>query len=257
MGDRSVPFATGAIPSDYRDPFAKAERIARSLAPDPNIEHVSLEAGGLFLEFHKDCQYIIKSMSKTKIPRLDPVEMHKSSRRSWRVPILPFFLRPSTFAAAPYGLGYILPFLMPVLLPSFLVYLITRFLIQSRYSRQRIRAMVSKGDLSTLEGQLRRVGLALEDTFEEIAEVAFPADGDIGGDLGPDLADAAATDALLTPAQKRMTDNFNSIPGLRKHLVYLPMERNSHATIICRDIRRDAHQKGLEILNWWSARFVF
>lgn len=121
-------------------------------------------------------------------------------------------------------------------------------MIQSRKSQKRIRDLYS-GDLSTLEGRLRKVGLALEDTFEEIAEDVFP----LSGESEP----LTETDPIFMPAQKRMIQNLNAISGLEKIMVYLPRERNSHGAIICRNPGFDGHRKGLEVLKWWSDRFIF
>lgn len=213
-------------------------------AEDPDALQVDLRLGGLHLTFDKDCPHIIKSVENVKLP--EPSSSERS--KGWRWPALPFFLRPSTFSALPYGLGYIVPIFMPLLIPSFILYILARFMVQSRKSQKRIRALYS-GELSTLEGRLRRVGLAIEDTFEEIAEDVFPLSGE-----AEELTD---TDPIFTPAQKRMIQNLNDIPGLEKIMVYLPNERNSHGAIICRNSNFEGHRKGLEVLKWWSDQFIF
>lgn len=149
-----------------------------------------------------------------------------------------------------------MPFLMPVLLPSFLVYVGGRFAVQSRSSRRRIAEVFSTGELATVESRLRRVGLALEDTFEEIAEDTFPVPAAPQPDQTSSISDSSTTDAILTPAQKRMSDNLNAIEGLEKYLVYLCDVRNSHGAIIARDTRWEGHEKGLEVLQWFAERFV-
>lgn len=242
--DRTVPFPTGFFPENHIDIFARADRIARLHAEDPDALQVDLRLGGLQLTFEKDCPHIIKSVQSVKIP--DAMENNNSKR--WRWPALPFFLRPSTFSSLPYGLGYIVPIFMPLLIPSFIIYILARFMVQSRKSQKRIRALYS-GELSTMEGRLRRVGLALEDTFDEIAEDVFPLSGD--------SEELTESDPIFTPAQKRMIQNLNDIPGLEKIMVYLPNERNSHGAIICRSASFEGHRKGLEVLRWWSDRFVF
>ena len=169
VNDRTVPFASGGFPKDYHDPFARADRIARTKAADPGALAMDLSEGGLHLTFEPDCRYIIASFTTSK--ETDEATAVTISRIP-RIPALPFFLRPSTFKAVPYRLGYVIPFLMPVLLPSFVVYVGGRFAVQSRSSRRRIAEVFSSSDLTTPQSRLRRVGLALEDTFEEIAEVA-------------------------------------------------------------------------------------
>jgi len=245
INDRTVPYPTGFFPSDYRDHFARADRIARAQHTYLDNEAADLELGGLSLTFKDDCKYLIEDVQTLK---LSPAAVEAAQRKPSLFPALPFFFRPATFSGLPYKLGYVVPFLMPILLPSFIIYLLTRFMIQSRRSRQRIQLMTT-GEMSALEAQLRRVGLVLEDTFEELAEDVFPA--------GPDGHNTEMTDPLLSNSQKRMTQNLNAIEGLEKHLAYLPNERNSHGAIIARDTRWDGHKKGLEILKWWSDRFVF
>lgn len=252
VNDRTVPFATGGFPEDYHDPFAHADRIARTKAADPGALAMDLRDAGLSLAFEADCKYIIQSYSHNK--EADQ-QMQAIVSRLPKLPALPFFLRPSTFKAVPYRLGYVMPFLMPVLLPSFLVYVGGRFAVQSRSSRRRIAEVFSSGDLATPENRLRRVGLAFEDTFEEIAEETFPVPAAPQPDQKSSISDSTATDAILTPAQKRMSDNLNAIPGLEKYFVYLCNERNSHGAIIARDTRWEGHEKGLEVLQWWAERF--
>lgn len=242
--DRTVPFPTGFFPENHLDIFARADKIARLHAEDPDDLQVDLRLGGLNLTFQEDCPHILKSVDYLKTMETIPTEKAKR----WRWPPLPFFLRPSTFSSLPYGLGYIVPILMPLLIPSFIIYILARFMIQSRKSQRRIRALYS-GELSTMEGRLRKVGLALEDTFDEIAEDVFP----LSGESEP-LTD---TDPIFMPAQKRMIQNLNAIPGLEKIMVYLPKERNSHGAIICRNPSFEGHRRGLEVLKWWSERFIF
>ena len=253
VNDRTVPFASGGFPKDYHDPFARADRIARTKAADPGALAMDLSEGGLHLTFQPDCKYIIASFTTSK--ETDEATAVTISRIP-RIPALPFFLRPSTFKAVPYRLGYVIPFLMPVLLPSFVVYVGGRFAVQSRSSRRRIAEVFSSSDLTTPQSRLRRVGLALEDTFEEIAEDAFPVPAVPQPDKKSSVSDSSATDAILTPAQKRMSDNLNAVPGLEKYYVYLCNERNSHGAIIARDTRWEGHEKGLEVLQWWAERFL-
>lgn len=245
VNDRTVPFATGFFPENQIDIFGRADKIARKVADDPEALDVDLSLGGLKLSFNSECPHIIDTVEEIKLVE-EPVTALRNRR--FRLPHLPFFLRPSTFSGLPYGLGYVIPFFMPLLIPTFIIYILSRFLLQSRKSRKRIRALYS-GNLSTVEGRLRQVGLALEDTFEEIAEDVFPVTG--GTDT---LAD---TDPIFMATQKRMIQNLNAIPDLEKHMVYLPRERNSHGAIICRNPGFEGHRRGLEVLQWWSNRFKF
>ena len=263
VNDRTVPFATGGFPESHTDIYARADRIARLYAKDPGAFYVDLADGGLVLTFEDDCPHIIRDAQQKVEPKhdtaaggtLDPNTARSPAQpKQSYIPSLPFFLRPSTFSAVPYRLGYVVPFLMPVLLPSFVVYIGSRFLLSSRTSQKRIRAMYT-GELGTVHDRLRSVGLAIEDTYDELA-------GDALGAAASEPGSAAAqrtaedTDAILTPAQRRMADHLNAVPGLQKHLVYLPHSRNSHGAIVARDLRWDGNEKGLEIIGWWAERIV-
>ncbi|KAM0755796.1 DUF676-domain-containing protein [Meredithblackwellia eburnea MCA 4105] len=63
------------------------------------------------------------------------------------------------------------------------------------------------------------------------------------------------TDPILTPAQLTMIKNLNSIPQLRKHLVFAPHARNSHGMIVCRDLKFPQHREAREIVDSWAKDF--
>lgn len=61
----------------------------------------------------------------------------------------------------------------------------------------------------------------------------------------------------VTPAQRRMAASLNALVQLKKELVYLPDMRNSHATIIARDVQNfDFHRIGEGVLRHWADAFV-
>jgi hypothetical protein len=47
VNDRTVPFATGYFPADYKDMFAKADKIGRSISDDAEGVDAQVEKGGL------------------------------------------------------------------------------------------------------------------------------------------------------------------------------------------------------------------
>lgn len=64
------------------------------------------------------------------------------------------------------------------------------------------------------------------------------------------------TDPILSPAQLTMIANLNSIPQMRKHLVYLPESRNSHGAVVARDADRfPQHRPGKKIVDRWAEEF--
>ncbi|KAL8286209.1 hypothetical protein RQP46_004697 [Phenoliferia psychrophenolica] len=64
------------------------------------------------------------------------------------------------------------------------------------------------------------------------------------------------TDPILSPAQVTMIKNLNSIPQLRKHLAYMPLVRNSHGSIVARDLSYAAHRDGTKVVDAWAKEFV-
>ncbi|KAG5645713.1 hypothetical protein DXG03_005408 [Asterophora parasitica] len=61
---------------------------------------------------------------------------------------------------------------------------------------------------------------------------------------------------ILTPVQRKIAGWLNQLP-LRKELAYFPDLRNSHATIVCRDVKRfEAHRRGEGIIRHWAASFI-
>ncbi len=63
--------------------------------------------------------------------------------------------------------------------------------------------------------------------------------------------------SFLTGAQANMAASLNALPGLTKHLVFIEPIRNSHATIIARDVKNfEFHQRGWGVLQHWADAFV-
>ncbi|KAG8873342.1 hypothetical protein FRB97_006808 [Tulasnella sp. 331] len=61
---------------------------------------------------------------------------------------------------------------------------------------------------------------------------------------------------ILSPAQLRMIRNLNALPNLRKEFVFLDNLRNSHATIVCRDLKQFAfHRRGEGVLRNFADGF--
>ncbi|KAG9028709.1 hypothetical protein FRB95_006151 [Tulasnella sp. JGI-2019a] len=61
---------------------------------------------------------------------------------------------------------------------------------------------------------------------------------------------------ILAPTQLRMIQNLNALPTLKKEFVFLDNMRNSHATIVCRDLKRfDFHKRGEGVLRNFADGF--
>jgi hypothetical protein len=68
---------------------------------------------------------------------------------------------------------------------------------------------------------------------------------------------AARPQPTLTPLQLQLAENLNRLPGLRKERAWIHPARNSHAIIICRDVKIFKWQKiGEGVLRHWADHFV-
>ncbi|KAI0642455.1 DUF676-domain-containing protein [Trametes meyenii] len=88
---------------------------------------------------------------------------------------------------------------------------------------------------------------------------------------GSDLKLAAAVEASTTVApegqhgpvlalnetQRKLVAWLNTLPGLKKELVFIHPVRNSHAVIISRDVKRfSSHRQGEGVLRHWADHFI-
>lgn len=125
--------------------------------------------------------------------------------------------------------------------------------MSSRRSRSRIKLLEAE-DPSTAErlvhifGQLER---QVEDIVVDIVDdpsVSIPS---------PGWTKRPKETPRVTPAQRRMAAGLNALVQLKKELVYLPDLRNSHATIIARDVQNfEFHRIGEGVLRHWADAFV-
>ncbi|GAA5878807.1 hypothetical protein JCM3774_000971 [Rhodotorula dairenensis] len=170
VNDRTVPFPTGAI--EAHDPFALARAKAKKAAekrgdddPDPDIRE-----GGLEVHLIKGTP-IVESYGPPAEPFEPPVPAaadgaagHRK-RRPFRFR-LPLLLRPTSYPfSRPVSLLVI--FFLPIALPLTVGYLITRFALEGRESRRRIRdARKERGE--GREGFLMRVGVKIGEIAEQV-----------------------------------------------------------------------------------------
>ncbi|KLO05609.1 DUF676-domain-containing protein [Schizopora paradoxa] len=63
--------------------------------------------------------------------------------------------------------------------------------------------------------------------------------------------------SFLSASQANMAASLNALPGLTKHLVFIDPIRNSHATIVARDVKNfEFHKRGWGVLQHWADAFV-
>lgn len=62
---------------------------------------------------------------------------------------------------------------------------------------------------------------------------------------------------ILTPLQRKIAASLNKLP-FKKERAYIENVQNSHAVILCRDLKKfEAHKMGAGVLRHWAASFVF
>ncbi|BGP21280.1 lipid particle protein [Rhodotorula toruloides] len=311
VNDRTVPFPTGGI--EAHDPFglarAKAKKLADARGDDPDVQP-DIREGGLEITLEPDAP-IISSYRTLPSPPSSTTTATSSSKRRFRFR-LPFLLRPTSYPfSRPVSLAIIA--FLPLALPLSVLYLISRFALQGRESRRRIRnARERLGE--GREGMLRRVGVGVAEVVEQVGvdnpeyveglngaeeegrgEGPQRTFGSGGGTETPALArpvsppslassparspsppatsspagsdtplvpgppaNAAhySTDPILSSSQLFQLNNLNSLPGLKKHLVYLPHARNAHGAIVRRDPNLAMHREGKKVVDWWARQFL-
>jgi len=61
---------------------------------------------------------------------------------------------------------------------------------------------------------------------------------------------------IITPNHKRIATWLNSLP-IKKELAFFPAVRNSHAMIICRDVKRfEVHRLGESVVKHWAQSLI-
>ncbi|KWU41596.1 DUF676-domain-containing protein [Rhodotorula sp. JG-1b] len=179
VNDRTVPFPTGAI--EAHDPFAlaraKAKKVADKRGDDPDSVP-DIREGGLETDSPLPFDsHLVKGtpLVRSYGPPAEPFEPANATstestdgrRKRGRFRLrLPLLLRPTTYPfSRPVSLLVIC--FLPIALPLTVGYLITRFALQGRESRRRIRdARKERGE--GREGMLMRVGVRIGEIAEQV-----------------------------------------------------------------------------------------
>ena len=86
---------------------------------------------------------------------------------------------------------------------------------------------------------------------------ATSAKEDIQGTAGGESSKPAPGQPLLTAAQRQMVQSLNALPTITKHRAFIDPLRNSHATIVARDVKGfPFHKRGWGVLQHWADAFV-
>lgn len=173
--------------------------------------------------------------------------------------------------------------LSPLLFVTFIPLVICRLALSSRRSKKRIALL--EADESAADA-LVRVVMAMEKRMEDaVAEAvdtlgnasaapgtppsvspASGSQGTLAGSTAGKVEDeeeagsaktGGAFRADLLPAQRKMVERLNALPNLSKRLVYIHPTRNSHATIVARDVKNfDYHRLGWGVIQHWADNLV-
>ena len=140
--------------------------------------------------------------------------------------------------------------LLPILIPVFLSLVITRLSIASQSSRARIKQL-EKESHATGHQKLADILAELEREMEEV--VVDPTH------LSSSLSQASISSRahpIITANHKKIVNWLNVLP-IKKEVAYFPGVRNSHAMVVCRDVKRfEFHRKGEGVLRHWANSFI-
>ena len=144
--------------------------------------------------------------------------------------------------------------MLPILFPIFLCLTIVKLSISSRRSRSRIKLLEAE-DPSATQRLVHIVG-QLKHKVEDDIVVDTVDDPPISIPLSG-LSKKPKESPRVTLSQRKMATQLNTLPQLKKERVYIPDVRNSHTTIIARDIQTlEFHKIGEGVLRHWADVFV-
>ncbi|KAJ6518780.1 DUF676-domain-containing protein [Mycena sanguinolenta] len=252
INDRTVPYVTAAIEVD--DPFA------------------TLEASGMEIEMNEQYTRLIKSYSVPPVPppaTPKPTVLSPAWFRGFRPtrPMLPPFLQ----FRFPFNIAMYI--MLPFLIPVFFSLALVRLSLAARSSRARIRLL--EKDASSTQ-KLAHILTQLEKQVEHAVVDLIDDDAHAGdspaGAVDPESAPLEETPLLegsrgrssepqqalpmLTPTQRRIAVWLNRLP-LKKERTYFPNVMNSHALIICRDVKNfQSHRQGESVVRNWADSFI-
>ena len=153
-------------------------------------------------------------------------------------------------------------------MPLVLSLVITRLSLASRASRARIKVLEKEeSGAERLAHIVARLEREMEDAMVDMfdgdgAEIAAQGPssekpGPSSGKTKKGKVEEPKDQPRLLVVQKRMVRWLNSLPGLKKELVFIKQVRNSHAVIIARDVKRfPGHKDGEGVLRHWADHFI-
>lgn len=230
INDITVPYVTAAI--DTKDPFA---------------EH---ETSGIEMDFYEKYPRVIQKYAVPEVPPPQPAKPPVLTR-DWFKSMTPSRPLMPPFLQFRFPLNLVLYSLLPILVPVFISLAILRLSLATRSSRARIKELEREAHN---EGRQTLVHLfaELEREVEE-AVVDFIDNPDPSPSYQPENS---KQHPIITPNHTRIATWLNSLP-IKKELAFFPAVRNSHAMIICRDVKRfEIHRLGEGVVRHWAQSFI-
>ena len=149
---------------------------------------------------------------------------------------------------------------LPVLIPAFISLVILRLSLASWSSRVRIKQLEEEAHTT---GQRK-----LADTLAELEREVEEAVVDLidSPDLSTSIyqpfqpsqpsASGSLAQPIISSNHKKIVNWLNLLP-IKKEIAYFPRVRNSHAIIVCRDVKHfESHRKGEGVLRHWANSFI-
>ncbi|KAJ7890560.1 DUF676-domain-containing protein [Mycena olivaceomarginata] len=170
-------------------------------------------------------------------------------------PFLPPFLQ------FRFPINIVLYAILPILIPVFISLAVVRLSLAARSSRARIRLLESDASstqkLAHILAQLeKQVENAVVDLIDDDTHAAGEPVADPERALSKKRRSPPQELPILTPTQHRIAVWLNRLP-LKKERAYFPEVLNSHAIIICRDVKRfEMHRQGEGVVRHWADSFV-
>ncbi|KAF9530478.1 lipid particle protein [Crepidotus variabilis] len=225
INDITVPYVTAAIETE--DPFAEEE------------------TNGIQVKRLEKYEALVESYS---LPDVTPPKPEKPKffsiawfKRMKPRPILPFNPR--------FPLNLVLYALLPILIPTFITIALSRFALASRSSRSRIKQLEKE---ATMSGQQRLVHILAE--IEREMEDAVVDLMDNNDTSAFDIQSKAHP--IISANHMKIATWLNTLP-IKKEIAYFPNLRNSHATIVSRDIKRfEFHRLGEPVIRHWANTLI-
>ncbi|KAJ7043596.1 DUF676-domain-containing protein [Mycena alexandri] len=239
VNDNTVPYVTAAI--EVEDIFA------------------SRDSTGLEIDIDEKYPHLIKSYSLPPVPppvTPKPTVLSPSWFKS-RKPSRPFL---PPFLQFRFPMNIALYASLPLLIPIFISLAIVRLSLAARSSRARIRLL--ENDASNTQ-KLAHILAQLERQMEEAVVDLIENEGAAEMQADPERAvdkrhepKLPQEQPILTPTQRSIAASLNRLP-IKKERAFFPNVRNSHAIIICRDVKNfEMHREGAGVVRHWATSFI-